>query len=264
MPTLHKPMAPWFLRRTWAAFRTNWYRRKPVFEGVYSSFDGIPYDGWFSSPEWAGKAAQQVRDAEVDSTRLIPSKLSLSKAMLACVVGPLLAKGETVRVVDFGGACGGDFAGLLNGVGQDAKISYLVVDDESLLYWGRGLFTRDPRISFAPTLPDEYACDVVYSCSALQYVKDYRATFATFASYNPKAMLFVRHCIGRETFARKQVNRGAMPEWVYGLDELTAIMAGHGYRLAMKVYSEDDFNSDNYDGDHRIEHSANVLFVKEE
>jgi hypothetical protein len=41
-------------------------------------------------------------------------------------------------------------------------------------------------------------------------------------------------------------------------------MAGHGYRLAMKVYSEDDFNSDNYDGDHRIEHSANVLFVKEE
>jgi len=255
-------MNAWFLRKSFQALKVYWYRRRPVFRGAFPSFAGIPYEGWFSGGEWRDKAIAQVQTARRDDPSFVPQSLSLSKAMLATVVGPLLNDSTPVRILDFGGAAGADYVNLRNALGPNARIQYLVVDEQSLISAGTDLFKDDPAISFTTTLPDQGHFDVVYSCSSLQYIDDYRSAFAKFASYEPKAMLFLRHCVARETFARQQMNRGSMPEWAYGLSEIETLFDQHGYRLVMKCYSEDEFNSDNYPTDLRIERSANLLFAR--
>lgn len=168
-------MNAWFFRKSWGALRLYWRRRRPVFRGRHASFAGIPYEGWFSGAEWRDKAIGQVQTARRDDAGFVPESLSLSKAMLAAVVGPMLRDDATIRILDLGGAAGADYANLRNEIGPDAKIYYTVVDEQSLISAGSEMFADDPAITFRTTLPDQAHFDIIYSCSSLQYVEDYRA-----------------------------------------------------------------------------------------
>lgn len=234
--------------------------QRPPFRGVYARFDDV--EGAYAYPSAA--AAEAFAKAGLSFRREEAAGLVIlrrSHWLLPLAVGMLSHAARPVRILDFGGSGGIDFAAVKQTVG--APLDYQIVEMPDICEVGRKLWPAEPEISFLERLPDQGEFDIVYSWSAIHYVPDPLDLLVRFTRYSPKAILIVHSPFSRRGFVRAQV-RGAtmLPHWVISLPEAERVMREHGYRLAMRATDEFTFNVDNYDAEHRVPHMANLLFVR--
>lgn len=224
------------------------------FSGVYKDFSSIPSSPWYNQDELLRRAAKNVVAARSQDIPFLGSK-----QLLSSVVAML---GSHVRILDFGGAAGLDFANLLSATNpRRTDLQYTVVDFAPACKVGSELWQGDDRISFATEMPAVHF-DLIYSCSSLHYEQDYQSRIRSFTHANPKAILLLRHPIASIEFARQQhVASGSFPQWVMSLKKIEQALSN--YRLAVKNYSEDQYDVTNYEPPYNVAGSMNLLFLRQ-
>jgi putative methyltransferase (TIGR04325 family) len=271
MKSLLKKILPWHLRQSLAWARFFYGKRKPTFQGTYSRFDQAPAGPVWRARPWTESSRVHAEKWRHQIGKAIPESMQPSKALL-----PLLAAsfgagrpGRTIRILDFGGAGGIDYAHLLAALGDSPglDIRYHVVDMPESCEAGKKVWGDDPRISFSPELPDaSERFDIVYAFCSLFLVEDFRGLLETLSGYRPSLMLFCKTPIHEgPSFVRRQVNLGKEmenPQWVLGLGDLIEVMEKNGYSLTYRGHGEDSYNVDNYDAAHQVGRMTNILFAR--
>jgi putative methyltransferase (TIGR04325 family) len=146
-------------------------------------------------------------------------------------------------------------------------VRYHVVDIPAMCEAGRKLWPNDPDITFGEDLPAEgERFDIVYAWGAIHYLPDPLALLRDFTRYEPKIVLFAGSPFADRAFVRAQgqPTPGAVryPQWVISLPEAQRVMAEAGYRLAFRATDDTTYDVDNFDAEHRVGHSAMLLFTR--
>jgi putative methyltransferase (TIGR04325 family) len=272
MRSLLKKILPWHLRRTLMWARYYHARRKPPFAGVWNEFpEAAPTSPW-SANIWTGSSRHHADKARrrylADTATAIPDNPQPSKALLPFLVSTLPGYGSrAIRILDFGGAGGVDFAHLAAALGNPPAplLQVLVVDMPESCDAGREVWRDEARISFSSRLPNESEqFDIVYADGAVHMVEDTTALLAAFAAYRPTYLLFCKTSMHEgPAFVRKQVNMGPdleNPQWVLDFDGFRKRIESLGYDLTYRGYGEDSYNVDNYPAEYRAGRTVNLLF----
>jgi putative methyltransferase (TIGR04325 family) len=265
-----KKLLPWHVRQSLAWARYFYAKRKPPFRGVYTRFGEVPVTPAWHAARWTESSRYHAEKWRRQIGAAMPESSQPSKALLPVLVAAMAAlstKGRPVRILDFGGAGGLDFAQLLAalGGGNDLDLRYHVVDMPESCAAGESVWADDPRISFSAKLPEpSERFDIVYAFGAVHMVEDMRSLLAAFAAYEPAFMLFGKTSMYEgDSFVRRQVNMGGEmenPQWALGFRDFTGLMASLGYELTHRGYGEDTYNVDNYDPAHQAGRTVNLLF----
>jgi putative methyltransferase (TIGR04325 family) len=264
-----KKLLPWHIRRTLAAARRHFAARKPPFAGTYARFGDVPSSPPWNAPPWVESSRRFAEKKRREVGRPLPDGIAPSKTSLP-VLATVLAgtQADPLRILDFGGAAGVDYANLLASLGNAAPgIRYHVVDTVACCDAGRKIWADDGRISFGPDLPGAAErFDIVYSSNAIHLIEDFRGLLRTFSRYEPAAILLCKTCMyDGPSFARRQVNmgRGAEnPIWALGIREVEQAMEENGYVLTFRGYDEESHNVDNYASEHRAGRMVSLLFMR--
>jgi len=251
------PYAP---RRFFNDLIRNGVRRPPPFSGVYSSFEDVPnvcYPADETRYEFARSGLTVRRDEASDLVIL-----GRQHTLLPMAVG--MARKPNLRILDFGGSGGIDFVGVREAT-SGSEIKYHVVETPATCAAGRSLWPDEPAISFSETMPDEAErFDIVYSWSSVQYVSNPIELLVSFTRYCPEAVLICASPFAKKAFVRMQ-GRGKIryPQWVISLPDARRAMAEAGYELTFFSTDENEYNVDNFDSEHRVAHSAMLLFMRQ-
>lgn len=253
---------PWDIKQTIKFYRYIKSKRRNPFTGVYKSFDYVDRTVGYAHPDWEEKAYMNAINAQKEIGKKIPQPISPSKWLLPVAASILYQSKKSLRILDFGGAGGLDYANLLAQTGG-IDVEYHVVDLPEACHGGKRAWADS--ITFTSKLPDGLF-DIVYSYAALVCADDYRKLLEKFASYQPTIMLFCKESVheGR-SFVRKKVNMGKgreSAEWVFDINELEGALRALDYRLVFRGWCDDIYNVDNYKPPYNIEHPANLLFIK--
>ena len=234
---------------------------KPTFHGIYSSFSEVPGSIDTIKEQLAQAAVDNLAAQRLDSATALPL-LDQHRELLPMAVALLARKGETLRVLDFGGAAGVDFRNLLNAQ-PSIDVSYHIVDLPDVCEKARPLWSADSRISFHTALPERATFDLVYSWSAIQYVSEPLGLLRKFTEYGAHAVLIVGSPFtSGNAFVREQLNRSRpFPQWVLSLPEVADLLECCGYRLAFHAVHEHDYNVDGYAKEYRVPNSTSLLFL---
>lgn len=265
-----KRILPWHLRRSLPWLRFYYARRKPPFEGVYADFSAVPAGAGWSAKRWTESSRVHAQKERGRIGAALPENPQPSKSLLAllCAAEPGYGR-RSVRILDFGGAGGVDYARLLGLLGAPSGdvVRYHVVDVPESCAAGREVWADDPRISFGDLPGPSERFDIVYADGALHMVEDFGSLLARFAAYEPSCMLFCKVSLHEgPSFVRRQVNMGREMEnaqWVLGFADLVAAAKAVGYRLTYRAYGEDSYNVDNYSPPHQAGRTAHLLFRRE-
>lgn len=238
------------------------FRSGPQLEGVYQSFDALPnpvYPPDDGRREFIriGLASVQQRD-QANGLVVLRNEHNLLPIVAA-------ALGDVKSILDFGGAGGLDFLGLLSSTDLDTR--YCVVETPATCAAAREFWQDDERISFRHDLPATgERFDLVYAWGALHYVADPISLTVSFTCHNPKAILIVHSPFAPEGFVRAQHSPPGtnFPQWVISLPQLETAMAEAGYHLAYRAAGETAYNVDNFAGEYRVGSTATLLFVRRE
>lgn len=256
---------PWKLRKLITFFIEHGLISPPPFSGVYTTFNAVP--GKMAEGDRAAAAVRGIaRGPSFDEATKLP-RLQRAHSLMPLTVA-MLASGrraaQPLRILDFGGAAGVDYANLLSAVHPNIDVRYHIVDLPAVCAVGRAKWQHDARVSFDNTLPSSAAFDLVYSWSSIHYVPDPIGLLRQFAIYQPTAILLAGSpfTAGR-AFVRAQVNQSVpFPQWVLSLPDVEHCMREKGYGLAYHIAGEDDYNVDNYPPEYRVPNSASLLFLK--
>ena len=185
-------LLPWKLRKLVMFFIEHGLVSPPPFSGVYGSFADVPGTMKVAEGDQAAAAERGVaRGPRLDEATKLPL-LRRARSLLPLVAALLAAKRQTnepLRILDFGGAAGIDFANLIAAIRETSNIRYHVVDLPKVCAVGRAKWQDDPRISFCDMLPISAQFDLVYGWSSIQYVADPLELLTQFTSYSPRAIL---------------------------------------------------------------------------
>jgi putative methyltransferase (TIGR04325 family) len=260
-------LLPWKLRKLVMFFVEHGLVSRPPFSGVYASFEDMPGTIKVAEDDQAAGAQRNVaRGPSRDEATKLP-RLRRARSLLPLVAAVLAAKRPTskpLRILDFGGAAGIDFANLIAAIRDTSNIRYYVVDFPKVCAVGRAKWRDDARISFHDAMPASSEFDLIYGWSSIHYVADPLQLLTQFTTYSPSAILIAGSPFtSGKAFVRAQVNQSApFPHWVLSLDDVERRMSGCGYCLAYHVTGEDDYNVDNYPPAYRVPNSASLLFLR--
>jgi putative methyltransferase (TIGR04325 family) len=260
-------LLPWKLRKLVMFFVEHGLVSRPPFSGVYASFEDMPGTIKVAEDDQAAGAQRNVaRGPSRDEATKLP-RLRRARSLLPLVAAVLAAKRPTskpLRILDFGGAAGIDFANLIAAIRDTSNIRYYVVDFPKVCAVGRAKWRDDARISFHDAMPASSEFDLIYGWSSIHYVADPLQLLTQFTTYSPSAILIAGSPFtSGKAFVRAQVNQSApFPHWVLSLDDVERRMSGCGYCLAYHVAGEDDYNVDNYPPAYRVPNSASLLFLR--
>lgn len=258
---------PWKLRKLVMFFVEHGLISRPPFSGVYASFGDVPGTMKVAEDDQAAGAKRNVaRGPSRDEVTKLPH-LRRARSLLPLVTALLAAKrptNEPLRILDFGGAAGIDFANLIAAIRDTTNIRYHVVDFPKVCAVGRAKWRDDTRISFYDTMPAAAEFDLIYGWGSIHYVADPLELLTQFTTYSPRAILIAGSPFtSGKAFVRAQVNQSApFPQWVLSLADVERRMNGCGYYLAYHVAGEDDYNVDNYPPAYRVPNSASLLFLR--
>jgi putative methyltransferase (TIGR04325 family) len=260
-------LLPWKLRKLVMFFVEHGLVSRPPFSGVYASFEDMLGTIKVAEDDQAAGAQRNVaRGPSRDEATKLP-RLRRARSLLPLVAAVLAAKRPTskpLRILDFGGAAGIDFANLIAAIRDTSNIRYYVVDFPKVCAVGRAKWRDDARISFHDAMPASSEFDLIYGWSSIHYVADPLQLLTQFTTYSPSAILIAGSSFtSGKAFVRAQVNQSApFPHWVLSLDDVERRMSGCGYCLAYHVTGEDDYNVDNYPPAYRVPNSASLLFLR--
>jgi putative methyltransferase (TIGR04325 family) len=266
MKALLKKILPWHWRQTLSWARFYHAKRKPPFEGVYARFDEVPRASGWRAELWTETSRLHAERERAKIGVPIPESSQPSKALLPLLAAATMPADRPLRILDFGGAGGLDYAHLLAALGGNTvDVRYHVVDMPESCAAGRAVWADDPRVVFTPELPEAGTpFDIIYAFTAVHTVEDTRGLLAAFAGYHPRFMLFCKTSMHEgPSFVRKQVNMGPEmenPQWALGFSTFVALLGELGYDLTYRGYGEDVYNVDNYPPAWRAGRTTNLLF----
>ncbi|MFZ0236427.1 MAG: methyltransferase domain-containing protein [Xanthobacteraceae bacterium] len=250
---------PFGLRRlTFTLWNTDILGRAR-YAGVYKSFDAFPNQSYppIDTETVRASLAAMKRD---DASGLMIFRHD--HAMLPVVAAML--GGRDLRVLDFGGAAGLDYVGLRAAVGGIAH--YCVVELPEICQVARDAWaarTDGDHLVFREDMPPtSERFDIVYAWSAIHYVRQPLELLASFAAYQPRAILLVYHAITRELHGFVRGQRGehyVCPQHVLSLRDIERALPG--YRLAFRGSGDFEMNVDNFPPGCRVGRCANLLFL---
>lgn len=241
----------------------------PIWEGVYERFRDVPSSGsGHESEEWIQGTLQETEAvlAGVGRAVTVPAEVTEERSLLPLLAGVVSGPaGGPVRIVDFGGGAGADYVRVRESL-PHAVLEYHVVEIESVCRAGRRLFANDDRIRFHENIPENMARpDIVYLCSALQYVEDYVGLLARLCALEARYILFVKLSAGDiRSFAtaQKNVGRSSIPYWFLSVSEVVDLMGGHGYASAFKGALARTYDQSALPPERRLPRMCNLLFVR--
>src|SRR5215813_9195000 len=203
----------------------------PIWEGVYERFGDVPRSGaGHESEEWIQGALLETESvlAGAKDAATIPAEVTEERSLLPFLAGVVAGPdGGSVRILDFGGGAGADYVRVLASVPR-ASLEYHVIEVESVCRAGRRLFDGDDRIRFHSSLPEDLTRpDIVYLCSALQYVEDYGGLLRRLGALGARYVLLVKLAAGDiRSFAtaQKNVSRSSIPYWFLSVSEVVDLL----------------------------------------
>ena len=105
--------------------------------------------------------------------------------------------------------------------------------------------------------------DIVYTCSAMQYVEDYADLLKALCAYRPKYFLFVKLSAGdipTYATAQKNVPGTVIPYLFLNVEEVIRIMKGNGYGLIYRCLLDREYDQGNFPPEYRLGRACNLLF----
>jgi putative methyltransferase (TIGR04325 family) len=167
--------------------------------------------------------------------------------------------------MDFGGGLGISYLCLKAALQHSDAIDYTVIENRTICEMGKQIFEHDPHIRFCSELPSETDADIVYVCSALQYVDDYRGLLNRLCAYTAQYVFLGKTSAGDiPTYATAQMNveGSIIPFWFLNIDELTQVLASAGYSLIFSNVLEREYPQENLPESHRLKHACNLVFAR--
>ena len=187
----------------------------------------------------------------------------IALGMLTSVLYPIK---NGVHILDFGGGAGTGFVQLIATLKDNVNIKYDVIDFDKTCIAGRKLFENDKRIEFHVSLQKGHNdIDIVYMCSVLPYINDYKALIAELASLNAKYILLGYLAAGDfPTYASKQLNLSGqvLGYWFINIDEIINLVESFGYTCLYKCRNGKEFDQSNFPEAFRIGQMCDILFKK--
>ncbi len=236
----------------------------PIWEGVYPRLCDVPARGeGFAGNTWLEMTRAYTRGALEASTGLLPEPAGEEHTWLVALVATLLAGKENLRVLDFGGGMGISYAALRAGVVRSDRIDYHVVEGPEVCDAGRALFGAEAGIHFHTEIPEIEKVDLLFSCSALQYVEDYRGLIRRLCMLRPRYVFLAKLPAGEvRTFATAQQNvpGSTIPYWFLDVREIVEVLASEGYTLEAKGRFAQAYDQTSLPAERRIPRMCNLLF----
>lgn len=246
---------PFWIRRVVRTAYASYVWRRPPFEGVYERFSDVPHDP-AAANSWDVDFEHSMRRHLNDTHAL------MQRSTLARVAAQTPYDGH-LRILDFGGGAGIDFAALI-ATAPLLNVSYTVVDLAAVCEAGQRIWAGNSRISFVTELPPVGArFDLVYAATSLHYAEDYIGVIERLASYQARTILLTRNPVAENEFVRRQRNiNPARPSWVMSEPKIRETLSSVGYTMVCRSISQDEINVDNYVDPWRADHAVDHLFIR--
>ncbi len=259
-------------RMTPPIFRDRNRRRKVIWEGVYEHYRDVPTDGLgFDENVWI-EQTRRMTEMLLESESFSPHVDTVFEdhAILPPTVVSLVGDAREATILDFGGGMGVSYIHLRQCLASTFTTWYHVVECPRVCQVGSVLLTAngnmDENITFHESLPESIPdLDLVYICSALQYVEDYAGLLQSLARLRPKAILLAKTSAGDvPTYVTVQVNMPGLsvPYWILNVDELVDIMASAGYALRYQSVLPREYHQNNFPERYRFRRARNLLFLQ--
>ncbi len=230
-----------------------------IWKGVYKNFSDVPkYGNGFEGDSWVNSVRRLFRDPLPDVT------LDKDSYPLALVASIIKNKDKAVKIIDFGGSAGITYLALKN-ILPAGSIEYCVLEKQRICEIGAEFFHQDKQIYFSDVLPNNKRFDIVYLCSSLQYIENYRGFIKNLAEYKPEYFVFSRISAGRiPTYATAQINikETSIPYWFINIEEITEILKATGYSLIFNAKTDWRYDQGNFPSQLRLKNARNLIFTK--
>ncbi len=159
----------------------------PIWKGVYQTWEKAAAVGkGFSGQRWLKRIVQQLDDYHKDrklhgSFALTPRPCSLP--LLCCIVKP-------ESIVDFGGSSGWVWYYMKECIPNLSIKKYDIIENDEIFKHFTNLnYHVDQPISYFTYQNFASNCDILYTNSTLQYIKDDKIFFHLIEKANPKYLL---------------------------------------------------------------------------
>lgn len=261
-----KELIPPFLYRIYNSIISG-LNKGYIWEGIYKNFKEIPAigDGYNDR-----KIISEVYSAtyslinESNNESYLQSN-ELENSILPIIVATLLEeRRNNIKILDFGGGMGKEYIYVMNSILEKKKIDYYIIEKENVCKEGEKLYSSEDRVFFLHNLPDHIKeFDIVFICSSLQYVENYRDLLVQLMTYHPKYFLFTKLSAGDiPTYASCQINLGnnKIPYWFLNIEEIIGILEKGGYTLKYISRSPRKYNQKNFPKEFRLGKTMNLLF----
>jgi len=266
---LAKRWIPPILVDWYRAFRYGGSYQKHIWDGIYQNFKDVPtLNTGYAGNRLTQETLAYTRKVLLDSQKhkFVLGKTSEEHSFLPLLVAILSCYRDSVSILDFGGGMGVDYIHLANSIPTAKNIYYHIVENRLMCEAGSDLFKNDSHIRFYPTLPAPLPkVDIIYMCSALQYVEDYDSLLRDLAQYRPEYFLFAKLSSGNiPTYATSQRNLPGtiVAYWFINIQEIESIMVSSGYSLVFKSILQREYDQSNFPTEYRLGRACNLLFKR--
>ena len=254
-------------------YNENFY----IWEGFYDTFSDVPSVGdGFDQDHWAEKIGNPTKElvsfirkndviyTPFQKTSFLPSILST------------LINIQDLRVLDFGGGVGIDYARCLSSFGRwrdiSNKLRYSIVENATVCEKGKEIFNEDSfNIDFYSSFPDEFDADIVYTSSSLQYIDVWKSLLNCFVSSKPEYLIFNDLAAGDiPTFITAQnYYESKMPvrflnvaEFIKAVEELGYSLIHSSINKYLHLGKYPYFPMDNFPEQYRLKEASNLAFKR--
>lgn len=204
------------------------------FEGDYPDWDSAQRaSGGYDAGEIVRRvfeAERQVKEGKAADARdgVLFDQVQFSLPVMAALARAAQARGDGLRVLDFGGAFGGLYR-QFRAFGLRTRVEWTVVEQPAYVDLGAQHF-QTGELRFSASLEDALAdapADVLLLSSVLQYLPAPHALMRRFADWGPAQVVIDRtpcSALARDILAVQQVPadiyRASYPCWIFSRERL--------------------------------------------
>ena len=246
--------------------------QRKIWQGVYQSFSEVECDqDVFGGSVWIDKVLKKARALMVatQSNGSITKAATTSDYALPFVAAMATKRGQTLRILDFGGGLGTSYIPLLSMLGDHEHLEFVVVENKTLCELGTEFFKADNKIAFCDSIPKTQPFHVVHAGSSLQYVDDWRGAIREFTDTGAKYLIFADLPAGDiETFVTAQWFHGRrLPVRFWNLKEFVSLVEGFCFDLIFKakyrgyyLKKTSKLPTSHFDARHRLDDCCQLVF----